>query len=255
MTGKQREGIQRPILWAAVIAGVVVFGVAGLAAYSLEDVDRTIPNYVLIVQTAGIVLGLGSVLLLGLQLSAANKQAACSVEQLTLANQQASCSVEQLALTAKQLAQTAIWNKTLSYHQFFGDLVTRELADKVRVVATKHKFDEAFTSLTAMSPTALTDLMADREAEGVISAYLDEFEEFCAAVKAGVVENSYAYGIEATRVIRAAVVFGPFILRARSGTKYSRAYLELEDLGAQWQKRRHQEEEEARNANGIKPHV
>lgn len=219
---EQKERIHRPILWGALVMGVVVVAAAGLAAYSLDDANRTVVNYVLIVQTAGIVLGLGSMFLLGMQLSAANKQAACSVEQLTLANSQASCSVEQLALTARQLVQTANWNKTLSYHQFFGDLVTRELADKVRAVVRKHKFDDAFTSLTAMSPTSLTDLMVDQEADSLISAYLDEFEEFCAAVKAGVVENGYAYGIEATRVIRAAVVFGPYIHRARSGTKYSR---------------------------------
>lgn len=104
-TGQAEQ--RRPILWTGIIFAALVIAVASIALYRLEEASRTIPNYVLIIQTAAVVLSLGSIVLLGLQLSAANRQAHSSVEQLTL--------------TASLLTQTAKWNKMLSYHQFFGN--------------------------------------------------------------------------------------------------------------------------------------
>ncbi|HEL5329121.1 DUF4760 domain-containing protein [Stenotrophomonas maltophilia] len=222
----------------SIIGGaLVVVALGAMSCYLLPTDMRTVPNYVLIVQTVVIVLGLGSLALLALQLRAANRQAACSVQQLTL--------------TAQQLTMTAKWNKTLSYHQFFGRLIAPELADKIRACAKKHEFDDSFTTISCISQQVLQAIWTDVEDHNAVSTYLDEFEEFCAAVNAGVVEKSYAYGIEATRVIRAATVFEPFIRRARSETRYSRAYFELEGLATDWRSQRDQEEQEARKTNGV----
>ncbi|MNN38781.1 hypothetical protein D3C81_1527930 [compost metagenome] len=92
---------------------------------------------------------------------------------------------------------------------------------------------------------------ADRS---VLSSYLDDFEEFCGAVNAGVVNGDYAYKLESTRVIRIWVVFNPYIRKSRHNHNDERCYLEIERLGSAWKQRRDAESTAVTTNNGMGRH-
>lgn len=160
-----------------------------------------------------------------------------------------------LVLIARQTRTTAKWNKLLSYHQFFGELISPATLVQMTGAAEACGFSEQMLKISPMTDDSVNKVLASPDHDQTVSTYLDEFEEFCAAVHAGIVDNEYAYTLEATRVIRAWVVFEPFITQCRSKTKYSRCYIELQRLGVAWKGRR--EKEEARNhaTDGVRPHV
>lgn len=160
-----------------------------------------------------------------------------------------------LFLIAEQTRLTAKWNKLLSYHQFFGELITSEMVSDLRKVAETCGFSEEMRQLKPIHSASLECIVNSDEHMNTISAYLDEFEEFCAAVHAGVADHEYAYTLEATRVIRAWVVFEPFITRRRATVRYSRCYLELERLGGAWLERREKEAKDKADKDGVRPHV
>lgn len=160
-----------------------------------------------------------------------------------------------LVLLARQTRTTAKWSKLLSYHQFFGDLITKEMVVALQETAKLCTFEECMKKLEPMSSAAVDAVLADPAHDTVVSSYLDEFEEFCAAVHAGIADPEYAYTLEATRVIRAWIVFEPFIRRCRASTKYSRCYLELQRLGSAWKTRREAEESKKDAADGVRNHV
>src|SRR5690606_22309594 len=151
--------------------------------------------------------------------------------------------------------QAGKWNKLLSYHQFFGNLITTELVKTVLAVASRHGFASCMNSLQPMSQESLAKLEADSDGLKDIQAYLDEFEEFCGAVHAGVTDTEYAYTLEATRVIRAWTVFEPYIRVQRAKHTYMRCYLELERLGVAWKQRRDEEARQKNAQDGVKPSV
>ncbi len=160
-----------------------------------------------------------------------------------------------LALVSEQSRQTAKWNKLLSYHQFFGELISLELVKTMLAVAGRCGFHDAMDRVEPMTEASRAAVEADGEALKTVSAYLDEFEEFCGAVQAGVTDREYAYTLEATRVIRTWVVFGPFIRSQRARHSLSRCYLELERLGIEWARRRESEAQRKYTLDGVKPHV
>lgn len=160
-----------------------------------------------------------------------------------------------LLLVAEQIQQTAKWNKLLSYHQFFGDLITTEMVKDMLAVAETCGFKEAMNSVQPMSLESRRALEDDLAAVKTVAAYLDEFEEFCAAVQAGVTDQEYAYTLEATRVIRAWTVFAPFIQSQRASLRFSRCYLELERIGGAWRDRRETETKQKYAQDGVQQHV
>lgn len=164
-------------------------------------------------------------------------------------------SADQAKLTADQIHQTAVWNKLLSYHQFFGELLSEPLLVRFTAVSKACGLEESMRSIKEMSQASLEKIWADPNHVHVVASYLDEFEEFCGAVHAGVTDKEYAYTLECTRVVRAWTVFEPFILAARGKDKFTRCYVELERLGSEWIERRGQEIKQRNTAVGVRNHV
>lgn len=160
-----------------------------------------------------------------------------------------------LVLIARQTRTTAKWNKLLSYHQFFGEITTRETVRALHVAAEKCNFKESMKSGQAIDVSAVDSLCNDDDSTTSVCFYLDEFEEFCGAVAAGVVDSGYAYTLEATRVIRVWAVFEPYVARRRSEVKYSRCYLELQRLASTWKAQRELEEKRNHDESGVRTHV
>ena len=166
-----------------------------------------------------------------------------------------------IALIA-QLRQTAAWNRVLSYHEYFKELPS---ADKVRALAStlqrlgirQPNFGQPLSDDDVRKVRADTGIQQPdggfREiGDSVVRAYLNDFEEFCGAVNAGVVSNCYARELEGTRTINAYYGFEPMIRIYRQqqgeiaaqhatvskGRIRGKAYCELRKVAREWKARR-----------------
>jgi len=230
------EAASQAKTYARMVLGATVL-LSALAIWQLPNMTtegRSFTNVMAIVQAALVALGLYS---------------------LYFVAEQARQTAAQVRLSADQVRQTAKWNKLLSYHQFFGELITTDMVKEMLSVAEKCDFKAAMNGVTPMSDDSRRKLEGEPIDVKTVLAYLDEFEEFCGAVQAGVTDHEYAYTLEATRVIRTWIVFGPFIQVQRASHPFSRCYLELERLGSAWKLRREQETQQKYAQDGVQPHV
>jgi hypothetical protein len=118
-------------------------------------------------------------------------------------------------------------------------------------VATTYGFRDCLSGFGKPMPEeALTRILASADDEYVMRAYLDQFEKFCGAVQCGLVDNDYAYSLQATRVIRNYTIFSTFIKRIRQES--STGYLELEKVALSWEDRRGIEDATFRNNRGVR---
>jgi len=196
--------------------GVLVVGLVWLTPAG----ERTPAAVGAIVQTGAVLIGLLSLVLIARQIRA----------------------------TAAQAAHVAAVNSALAYHQYFGDLITVQIRRQLAAVANDCGFAEARKKGEPMSPEAVKCIKDSPKHDSVVSSYLDEFEEFCAAIHAKLLNEDYAYGLEATRIIRTWAVFGPYILSSRTETQDFRTYVELERVATAWTERRRREDELEKNA-------
>jgi hypothetical protein len=115
--------------------------------------------------------------------------------------------VSSLLLLWAQLRHTAVLGKLTSYHDHFHDLPSiGKVRDLYRALGRCKV--EVPTWYTPMSEADREKLFADVEpppasAELAVREYLNDFEEFAAAIKCGLVDDDYAYRIESTRVLNA----------------------------------------------------
>lgn len=200
-----------------VVICMAVVGTA-LLIYLLPSDQRTIVNILEIIQTAAIVVGLFSLALLS----------------------------RQTRLSGAQAEHAAAVNHRLVYHQFFGDLVTANVREKLCQVAAACGCSEAFRLGTPLDGESVAKIMNDDSHHAVVVSYLDEFEEFCGAIYCGLLDEDYAYRLEGERITRLWAVFAPFIGEARK--RCPRAYWEVERLACQWIERRKAEDEAEQEA-------
>ncbi len=138
-----------------------------------------------------------------------------------------------VVLLILQLRQSAVYNRTLCYHQFFGELPSQ---GKGQILARRLESLELPTP-TVFKPLTEDDalrLWSSRGATGneefghrLIRAVLDDFEEMCAAINVGLLSDDYVREIEGIRTIN--VYFGYeqcILLAQREHTR------QAEELGA-----------------------
>jgi hypothetical protein len=177
-------------------------------------------------------------------------------------------------LLIAQLRQTTSWNRVLSYHDYFGELPSSDRANQLYLCL--HRLDIPVPSCAApISRESAEKLWTDEGIEGrdgtyrqvgerVIREYLNDFEEFCGAIRACVVSESYACELEGDRTINAYFAFEEVIKIIRKeaeasgraearGTQddaamerrlqlYRRSpYLELRTIAISWRSRREKE--------------
>ena len=159
--------------------------------------------------------------------------------------------LESLLLVASQNRATVVWNRLLSYHEYFQEMPPEARIRALVAAGDKLGFASCLRDLKPLDSTHVDAINADKDAILAIRAYLDDFEEFCAAVNAKIVDENYVYNIEGTRIIRASVVFEPMIRAFRHENRYTQCYLELQKLGDAWKKRREWEVERANHSRGV----
>lgn len=119
--------------------------------------------------------------------------------------------VSSLLLLWAQLRHTAVLGKLTSYHDHFHDLPSIGKVQDLYKALGRCKVAVP-TWHAPMSEEDRAKLFADSEpppgsAELAVREYLNDFEEFAAAIKCGLVDDDYAYRIESTRVLSAAFGF------------------------------------------------
>jgi len=118
-----------------------------------------------------------------------------------------------------QMRQTATWNRLLSYHQFFDDIPAPHKVRALQEVLMRLGISREVTRAAALTEAEVRKFLEDKPSDSnkgltarrVLQAYLNDFEELCAAVNAGVVEEEYARAIEGARVINTYFGYQRFI--------------------------------------------
>lgn len=181
-------------------------------------------------------------------------------------------AVGSLILVWAQLRHTATNSKIVAYHQYFHDLPSGDKTSKLYKALDRLtiQLPEWYEPL---SPEDAQRIVADQpqdldHASWAVREYLNDFEEFCAAVNCRLVDVDYAYHIEEPRVLRAYYGFEEVIklwtkeenakylglvkkIAAKNGwgieidadlnLKPSTFYLELKKLAEEWNERKSKE--------------
>jgi hypothetical protein len=156
-----------------------------------------------------------------------------------------------LLLVWAQLRYTATQNKLLSYHEYFGDLPSGEKVGMLYAALGRLNVNVPLwqAPLTVNDKDLiLNDPTPVPNAEHAVREYLNEFEEFAAAVNSGLVDDEYAYHIESARPVNAYFGFRELIEHwlaqdqmraARMGGVLPEVYYgELRKLAERWKRRK-----------------
>jgi len=139
-----------------------------------------------------------------------------------------------IILLIEQMSQTNRWNRRLSYHQFFSEVPEIGKLMAFNQLAVEKKID-ALNKAEPLKDDVAQQLLDDTKSRQIVMNYLNDFEEFAAAVRRDLVDESYAYVIEHARVKRAWLVFRPWIMLLRKQAASVDCYVELEELAGSWE--------------------
>ncbi|HHA2501847.1 TPA: DUF4760 domain-containing protein [Stenotrophomonas maltophilia] len=154
-----------------------------------------------------------------------------------------------IVLAAIQVRVNANWNKVLSYHNHFGQLITTDVLDRLEKTAEAKEFTDNLKNRTPISKEVAQAIYDDGKHDRVLSCYLDEFEEFCGAVNLGAVDMDYAYRLEGTRVVKVWEVFQNYAFYCREKMDCPTIYKQLEHLAGNWHDRMEFEKEQRAKAD------
>lgn len=157
---------------------------------------------------------------------------------------------QQAGDTFRQLVEDHKWRTYAFYHEHFKSVPDEPTRGTVYKIAEDLNFVDHFNDRGRPVPTtALSAINADPEKWKFVRSYLDAFEEFCGAVNAKLVDEDYAYSLQATRVIRNYTVFQQLILQYQQGAPT--AYVELSKVAIRWGMRMNVNEASAVASIGI----
>jgi hypothetical protein len=153
-----------------------------------------------------------------------------------------------------QLRHEATLSKLLTYHEYFHDLPNPAKVNALCGALVRLNVKVPLWQ-APLSPQERNTLVADTEvppnsAHLAAREYLNDFEEFSAAINAGLVDEDYAYQLEGSRTLNAYYGFKELILhwvaedRARAeregeqGAAATNYYSELKSVSERWRNRK-----------------
>lgn len=106
-----------------------------------------------------------------------------------------------------QLRHDATLSKLLAYHDYFHDLPGTEKVNALYGALVRLKVPVPLWQ-APLTESQKDLLINDTEippntAHLAVREYLNDFEEFCAAINAGLIDEDYAYKLEGTRALNA----------------------------------------------------
>ena len=178
--------------------------------------------------------------------------------------------VASLLFVWAQLRHTSTQDKLVSYHAYFQDLPRAAKVNALYASMGKLGIERPIWQRPLSQQQRdkiISDATADPDrAETAVREYLNDFEEFAAAVNVGLIDDDYAYHIESARILNAYYGFEKLIEHwllddqrkatesKAAGVTPSDYYGELKRLAELWKKRKLQEVEESerqRDKRGI----
>ena len=165
-----------------------------------------------------------------------------------------------LVLFWLQIRQTTRWNRLLSSHNFLNDEVFLQIHRALLAAG-----DSIGVSLCGRN-TPLTDeevgrILGSNDAYVAVVAVLNEFENICGAVQAGVADTKVSYGIHSARVLREYPVYEPFMeaIRKRDDDEgnwivFKKVYLDWKAKRDEEIKRKQREQERPKRLFKAGPH-
>ncbi len=85
-----------------------------------------------------------------------------------------------------------------------------------------------------LSQEAVNKILLNDSALFAIRHYLNDYEEFCAAVRVGTVDSDFSFALNSFLVTKCYKVFRPFIIAWRSAQGDEDIWIELERLATDW---------------------
>jgi hypothetical protein len=169
-----------------------------------------------------------------------------------------------------QLRHTATQDKLVAYHEYFQDLPRSSKVNSLYVVMGRLNIERPVWQ-KPLTPSGRDLILQDNEpapntAHIAIREYLNDFEEFAAAVNSGLVDFDYAYHLESARLLNAYYGFEELIMHwlledqqkvienRGAGIAPNDYYGELKKLAERWRARKLDEVAEeinSRNRRGI----
>lgn len=169
---------------------------------------------------------------------------------LSLLRRQLQAQRVQLQKQQQQMELDHQWRTYLSYHELFPSIPPDDIRNEMYDLAKKLNFDDYFDDFGKPMPKdALEAIVGSCDYRRIVRAYLDEFEKFCGAIRAGIVDNGYAYSLQNTRVIRNFTVFQALIKQWQTGNLM--AYSELEKVALAWSVQRSAADDSYRSQFGV----
>lgn len=150
----------------------------------------------------------------------------------------------------KQQAEDHRWRTYAFYHEHFSDVPPDSCLQAVYQIAQDHGFIGCFQNRGQPLPAnVLQRIVDEKDLWEKVRPYLDHFEVFCGAINANLVNEEYAYSLQATRVVRNYTVFRSFIEHDQRGAPS--AYVELVKVARRWRDRMDQTDRDNQSRLGI----
>ena len=138
----------------------------------------------------------------------------------------------------EQLLADHKWKCYAFYHQHFSEVPSEDLRRQVYNLAQtgQHPFVDCFNGRGRTMPYAsLQEIRGNKSEWEFIRPYLDCFEVFCGAINAKLVDEDYAFSLQATREVRNYAVFESLIDIYK--TDSPTAYCEFYKVAYRWRQR------------------
>lgn len=141
-----------------------------------------------------------------------------------------------LLLVWRQIKQASQWNRLTTQYNFLNTAFSLQL-DKAIYDATGKLGLDLKGRQNPLNPEEIDKLLGDTDAYTVLIAYLNEFENICGAVRAGIADPDVAFGIHSARVLKEFVVYKPFIDKIRARDSNQEVLIEFERVFDDWNKK------------------
>ena len=138
-----------------------------------------------------------------------------------------------LVLLWYQIKSTHLWNKANSQHQLLSNLPTREDEAFVWNLLEPLAKDE-WGSVTEESAK---EIYSSIDSWVRVKAFLNCFEQLCAAINAKTIDENYAYSVHSARITDIYYKFKNYIHYIRTVSDDDEIYIEMQKVASRWHER------------------
>lgn len=161
----------------------------------------------------------------------------------------------QLRAATNQDNAANIWKRVVCLHEHFGEVPRAEYAEALRRYLHELGIREPPNAYCPLEPEIVERIWADQGTDSrppgsvLIRRYLNDWEEFCGAIKVGMIDEAYAQAMEGSRVIDAFFGYRASIDKSRHSQSEIRKtkptalsalpfmnkyYIELQTIATKW---------------------